>query len=218
MIAVGGTALNGCSGTSRAGFTSETTWSGSGGGTSAAEPVPGCQSSYTGPVSGASTITALTGSKRGIPGVSFDANPSTGAPVYDSTRHRGQSGWFTLGGTSVGPPNWAGVLAAGNAAGKTALPGHSAIYPGGYATNLKDITSGTNGTCGTDRTAGSGLRPGDRPRKPGELPIDSPRPRGVIDAKRPDRLSVNWGRALAFRAFPAGRKTRDPSLATPMFC
>jgi subtilase family serine protease len=156
VIAVGGTTLNGCSGTSCAGFTSETTWSGSGGGAAADEPIPGYQSSYTGPVSGASTITALTGSKRGIPDVSFDANPSTGVSVYDSTRYQGQSGWFTLGGTSVGAPNWVGVLAAGNAAGKTALQGHSAIYSGGYATNLRDITSGTNGTCGTDCTAGSG--------------------------------------------------------------
>jgi subtilase family serine protease len=156
VIAVGGTTLNGCSGTSCAGFTSETTWSGSGGGASAVEPIPGYQSSYTGPVFGASTITALTGSKRGIPDISFDANPNTGVSVYDSTRYQGQSGWFTLGGTSVGAPNWAGVLAAGNAAGKTALQGHSAIYSGGYATNLRDITSGTNGTCGTDCTAGSG--------------------------------------------------------------
>ncbi len=163
VIAVGGTTLNGCRGTSCAGFTSETTWSGSGGGASADEPIPGYQSSYTGPVYGAATISALTGSKRGIPDVSFDANPSTGVSVYDSTRYQGQSGWFTLGGTSVGAPNWAGVLAAGSAAGKTALQGHSAIYSGGYATNLRDITSGTNGTCGTDCT--------DGPRKPGELPV-----------------------------------------------
>ena len=156
VIAVGGTTLNGCSGTSCSGFTSETTWSGSGGGASAVEGIPGYQSSYTGPVSGASTIAGLTGSKRGIPDVSFDANPSTGVSVYDSTRYQGQSGWFTLGGTSVGAPNWAGVHAAGNAAGKTALQGHSAIYSGGYATNLRDITSGTNGTCGTDCTAGKG--------------------------------------------------------------
>jgi subtilase family serine protease len=49
VIAVGGTTLNGCSGTSCQ-FTSETTWSGSGGGASADEPVPGFQTSYTGPV------------------------------------------------------------------------------------------------------------------------------------------------------------------------
>jgi hypothetical protein len=99
---------------------------------------------------------ASSGGTRGIPDVSFDANPSTGVSVFDSTRFQGQSGWFTLGGTSVGAPNWAGILAAGAAAGKTALQGHSAVYGGGYLTNLRDITSGTNGSCGTDCTAGTG--------------------------------------------------------------
>jgi subtilase family serine protease len=155
VIAVGGTTLSGCSGTSCAGFTSETAWSGSGGGASADEAIPGFQSSYTGPVSGASTISGLTGGQRGIPDVSFDANPSTGVSVYDSTRYQGQSGWFTLGGTSVGAPDWAGILAAGAAAGKTALQGDAAIYSGG-STNLRDITTGTNGNCGTDCTAGNG--------------------------------------------------------------
>lgn len=156
VIAVGGTTLNGCSGTSCAGFTSETAWSSSGGGASAYEAIPGYQSGYTGPVSGAATISGLTGGHRGIPDVSFEANPSTGVSVFDSTTYQGQSGWFTLGGTSVGAPNWAGILAAGRAAGKTALQGDAAIYSGGYATNLRDISSGTNGTCGTDCSAGTG--------------------------------------------------------------
>ncbi|HEX9031189.1 MAG TPA: hypothetical protein VF834_05050 [Streptosporangiaceae bacterium] len=64
VIAVGGTTLRGCSGT-RCSFTSETTWSGSGGGASAYESLPGYQSSYTGLVFGASSISALTGGKRG---------------------------------------------------------------------------------------------------------------------------------------------------------
>ena len=155
VVAVGGTTLNGCSGTSCAGFSSETAWSGSGGGASADEAIPGFQSGYTGPVYGASSISALTGGKRGIPDVSFDANPSTGVSVYDSTHYQGQSGWFTLGGTSVGAPDWAGILAAGAAAGSSALQGDAAIYSGG-STNLRDITSGTNGSCGTDCTAGTG--------------------------------------------------------------
>ena len=155
VMAVGGTTLNGCSGTSCGGFSSETTWSGSGGGASAVEAIPGFQSSYPGPVSGAPTISGLTGAKRGIPDVSFDANPGTGVSVYDSTNYQGQSGWFTLGGTSVGAPDWAGILAAGAAAGKTALQGDAAIYSGGYS-SLRDITSGTNGNCGTDCTAGPG--------------------------------------------------------------
>ena len=156
VIAVGGTTLNGCSGTSCSGFSSETAWSGSGGGISADEPIPGYQSNYTGLVFGASTISALTAGQRGIPDVSFDANPSSGVSIYDSTRYQGQSGWFTVGGTSVGAPNWAGILAAGRAAGSTALQGDSAIYGGGNSTYLRDITSGTNGSCGTDCTAGTG--------------------------------------------------------------
>lgn len=155
IIAVGGTTLNGCSGT-RCSFTSETTWSGSGGGISAVESLPAYQSGYTGPVSGASSISALTGGKRGVPDVSFEANPNTGVSVFDSTADNGQSGWFTIGGTSVGAPNWAGILAAAAAAGSTALQGLSKIYSGGFSTNLRDVTSGTNGTCGTDCTAGTG--------------------------------------------------------------
>ena len=156
VIAVGGSTLNGCSGTSCAGFTSETTWSGSGGGSSSVEAIPSFQSSYSGPVYGTSTIASLTGDRRGIPDVSFDANPNTGVSVYDSTRYQGQAGWFTLGGTSVGAPNWAGILAAGRAAGVTSLQGDSAIFAGGYQTNLRDVATGTNGSCGTDCTAGVG--------------------------------------------------------------
>jgi subtilase family serine protease len=156
VMAVGGTTLNGCSGTSCAGFTSETSWSGGGGGISAFESIPAYQSSYTGPVSGATTISALTGGKRGVPDVSFEGDPNTGVSIYDSTAFEGESGWWTVGGTSVGAPNWAGILAAGAAAGSTALQGNTKIYAGGYKTNLRDITSGTNGSCGTDCTAGAG--------------------------------------------------------------
>jgi len=156
VMAVGGTTLGGCSGTTCSGSITETTWSGSGGGAASDEGIPSFQSAYAGPVSGASSIAALTGSKRGIPDVSFDGNPSTGVSVYDSTRYQGQSGWFTLGGTSVGAPNWAGILAAGRASGATALEGNSAIYGGGYKTNLRDVTSGTNGSCGIDCSAGTG--------------------------------------------------------------
>ena len=42
------------------------------------------------------------------------------------------------------------------AAGSTALQGLSHIYSGGFSTNLRDVASGTNGTCGTDCTAGTG--------------------------------------------------------------
>lgn len=50
VISVGGTTLNGCSGTSCADFFGETAWSDSGGGASAYEPIPAYQSAYGGPV------------------------------------------------------------------------------------------------------------------------------------------------------------------------
>ena len=156
VIAVGGTTLNGCKGTSCAGFTSETAWSGSGGGTSVYEPIPGYQKNYKGPVSGAPSIFALTLGKRAIPDVSFDANPATGVSFYESSPYQGQAGWFTRGGTSVGAPNWAGIAAAAATEGRTALQGDTAIYSGAYAANLRDITTGTNGKCGAACTAGKG--------------------------------------------------------------
>jgi subtilase family serine protease len=156
VIAVGGTTLTGCQGTSCAGFTGERAWPGTGGGASAVEPVPAFQAGYAGPVSGAATIAARAHGKRGIPDVSFDANPATGVSVYDSTRYQGRAGWFTIGGTSVGVPNWAGIMAAGAATGQIALQGWAAIYGGGYATNLRDITRGGNGRCGTACRSGTG--------------------------------------------------------------
>jgi len=99
-----------------------------------------------------------------------------GQIAFGAQQRRARSAEFRAGmpgGTSVGAPDWAGVLAAGAAAGKTALQGHSVIYSGGYATNLRDIT---NGTCGTDCTAGSGYDLvtglGSLVNYPGGSPID----------------------------------------------
>jgi len=46
------------------------------------------------------------GGKRGTPDVSLDADPASGVSVYDSVRYQGQSGWFTVGGTSASSPMW----------------------------------------------------------------------------------------------------------------
>lgn len=132
---------------------SETAWSGSGGGVSAVTPKPAFQS-------------ALSAPRRSSPDVSYAGDPATGFPVYSSTAYDGQTGWFQMGGTSAGAPQWAGVLAAANglrksvgkgvlaatdAAGGTPL--HTALY---RSTALGDITTGTNGTCGAVCTARSG--------------------------------------------------------------
>src|SRR5690348_10724948 len=143
VLAVGGTTLN-SGGTST--YVSETAWSGSGGGISTYEPEPAYQTAYN--ILG-------TGNKRAIPDVAYDADPSTGVYVYDSTSYQGQSGWWVLGGTSVGAPSWAAFLALvdqGRSSPLSTTPGSdtgSAIYnaasPSTYSANFHDIASGSNG-------------------------------------------------------------------------
>ena len=142
-LAVGGTTLQ----LDAAGAVqSETAWSGSGGGVSAYSPKPAYQNAVT------------SAPRRTSPDVSYAGDPATGFPVYSSTAYDGQTGWFQMGGTSAGAPQWAAVVAvanglrkgvgkapltATNAAGGTPL--HTALYSS--ATRLGDITSGKNGTC-----------------------------------------------------------------------
>src|SRR6266849_6407622 len=75
----------------------ETAWIGSSGGISAVEAEPGYQSAYPIPP---------TSGRRGVPDVSYDANPVTGVAVFDST---GAAGWVSVGGTGLGSP-LAGLL------------------------------------------------------------------------------------------------------------
>lgn len=151
VVSVGGTTLP-LDGTGNL-TGSETAWSGSGGGISAYEAEPGYQSSYPIPA---------TGSKRGFPDVSYDADPSTGVSVYDSTNYKGQKGWFRVGGTSAGAPQWAALFALADQ-GRTALSsnntGSSPVYKAAasavYGSNYRDITAGSNGSCAVC-TAGPG--------------------------------------------------------------
>src|SRR5262249_14398572 len=97
VLAVGGTTLNLSSDGTWGG---ESAWSGSGGGVSAYEGRP----SYQGGTSGG----------RVVPDVAYDADPNTGFAVYDSYKYQGQSGWFVVGGTSAGAPQWAAITAIAN--------------------------------------------------------------------------------------------------------
>jgi subtilase family serine protease len=81
------------------------------------------------------------GSGRGMNDVSADADPATGAAIYDSF---GFPGWVVVGGTSLAAPLIAGVYAlAGNSA--------SFNYPAqaAYASpsSMHDVTTGSNGSC-----------------------------------------------------------------------
>ena len=138
VTAVGGTTL-----TLNADNTwkSETAWSGSGSGCSAYIPKPAWQSDPS-------------CARRAVADVSADADPNTGAAVYDSVAYQGVTGWFQVGGTSLAAPLIASVYAlTGNAA---SLNAGSAPY--GNPGALHDVTSGSNGNCGGSYlcTAGAG--------------------------------------------------------------
>ena len=130
VVACGGTTVN----TNSAGaFTSEQTWSGSGGGSSTREARPSYQAS----------ISSLVGTHRGIPDMASDANPSTGVSVYDSTPCQGLSGWLVFGGTSVATPTLAGEV---NLAGHFEVGGNSeltVVYSKLGTSAFRDITSGS---------------------------------------------------------------------------
>lgn len=137
VVAVGGTTLN-------LNFTdgtliSETAWSGSGGGVSDYEPVPSYQTSY-----------GLNASNREVPDVSYNANPTTGVAVCYN------SGWYVIGGTSAGAPQWAAIHALGRSATNVNIYGKAKLA---YSSYFRDITSGSNGNptyVGYDLVTGLG--------------------------------------------------------------
>ncbi len=102
---------------------------------------------------------------RTTPDVSFNADPNTGVPVYDSVPYSGQSGWFQVGGTSAATPAWAGLVAIADqglaTGGKKALSG-TQVQTDLYAlpsSDFHDITTGFNGyyaTPGYDLVTGLG--------------------------------------------------------------
>jgi subtilase family serine protease len=143
VVAVGGTTLTLNSSNS---ISSETAWSSSGGGISAYESLPGYQ---TAAVTNNPNIPGGTPTNRTNPDVSYNANPNTGFAVYDTVRYSGHSGWFEVGGTSAGAPQWSALVAIANEgralAGLTSLSGGQTL-PALYsnASTLHDITSGSN--------------------------------------------------------------------------
>ena len=138
VIGVGGTTLviN-----SDGSYGSETAWGSSGGGISTVEPIPSWQTGWS----------SYLGSFRGVPDVSYLADPNYGVYV----RYNG--GWYEFGGTSVGAPQWAALIALANQQRGAGLPTPGqAIYSvanngqlnGLYTinpNNFHDVTSGNNG-------------------------------------------------------------------------
>ncbi len=116
--------------------TSETAWTGSGGGISAYESAPSFQNSYSIP---------KAGGKRAIPDVSYDADPKSGFSVYKSTAS-GAGKWYEVGGTSAGAPQWAAIKSLGLSADNQKFYKDKASDSS--KSFFRDIVSGKNGTCG----------------------------------------------------------------------
>ena len=149
VLSTGGTSLQL---TSSGGRISETVWSNTGAGPSAYINAPSYQSS------------AGFGSKRWTPDIASSGDPAHGFSIYDSFAYNGNSGFFSIGGTSVSAPFWAGVVALINHARQLvskptlstnqlqtylySLKGTSA-----YSTDIYDIIAGSTGPYG----AGSGF-------------------------------------------------------------
>lgn len=107
---------------------------------------------------------------RGIPDVSFDADPATGVPVLDTFGLNGEAGWFQVGGTSASTPAWSAILAVADqlraAKGKAPLHGagfqaQTLLYQVGRFA-LADVTRGVDNLfeCAGLPASGCQARPG----------------------------------------------------------
>jgi subtilase family serine protease len=99
------------------------------------------------------------GGDRGLPDVSWNADPRTPILIYASFRGPDAAGYYAIGGTSEGAPQWAGVIADIDQ-----LEGHpiGLLNPSLYALGASregfhDVTGGNNsanGVTGYDATPG----------------------------------------------------------------
>jgi len=128
VLSVGGTTLVlGSSGSIGA----ETDWASGGGGYSQYELEPSFQSSIQ--------STGL----RSTPDVAFDGDPTTGVEVYSTLPGSKNGSWQVVGGTSLGAPSWAGIIAIADQGralvGKGSLDGPSQTLPALYAAASADF-------------------------------------------------------------------------------
>ncbi len=142
VVGVGGTSLTVDTTGAR---TTESAWSGSGGGLSQFVPLPSYQAQ------------AVAGHMRSVPDVAIVADPNTGVVI---------NSWgsqFQVGGTSMSAPAWAGLIAIADEglafAGKTSLDGATQTLPDLYkapAGSFFDVSSGSRASAGYDTTTGLG--------------------------------------------------------------
>jgi hypothetical protein len=77
--------------------------------------------------------------------VAFDGNENTGVEIYETSTQSGTGSWHVSGGTSLGAPAWAGIIAIvdqGRALnGKGSLDGPTQTLPALYAAPASDFHS-----------------------------------------------------------------------------
>ena len=140
VTAVGGTTLTVGSGNSYGG---ESAWADGGSGCSAVETQPAWQAGL-----GSCPM-------RSVADVAADADPNTGAAVYDSVAYQGQSGWYQVGGTSLSSPLIASVYALADDTSTISNGSTPYAYRGTSA--LHDVTTGSNGTCSASYLCNAGV-------------------------------------------------------------
>jgi hypothetical protein len=77
--------------------------------------------------------------------VSYNADPQSGFAVYRSTSAATKKGWYVVGGTSAGAPQWAAIQSLGLTTGNSRFyQDKASSTPASY---FRDIVSGKNGDC-----------------------------------------------------------------------
>ena len=138
VVSVGGTTLSAAS--NARGWT-EKVWQtssteGTGSGCSAREPQPSWQSSIS--------ILKAACADRVDNDVAADADPATGAAVYDTSNSN--TGWNEVGGTSESSPIIASVFALAGNNGNGGDNAADSIYT--HTGSLNEVTASSDGSCG----------------------------------------------------------------------
>ncbi len=194
VVAVGGTTLAKDSSVPRG--WDETAWSSGGSGCSPAEPHPDYQNG----------IDTGCPANRATADIAADADPASGLATYDTL---GQGGWLQVGGTSLATP----LVTAMYALAGTPVPGtYPVTYPyhdPSQASDLFDITSGSNGSCGDVLcTAGPGWDGPNGLGSPDGVAALTSGPHGQITGQVTSAATGDPIAAATVSASPGGYLTR----------
>jgi len=90
---------------------------------------------------------------RGVPDIAYNASAGSSVLMYMSFRGAGTKGYYNVGGTSEGAPQWAGITAIADQYAHRSLgflnPAlYSLAHSPAYAQDFHDITQGYNGLYG----------------------------------------------------------------------